>query len=68
MERVTDTTSNEPVTRDVRRRLRCVYAQEQAAAPIGRELVHVDVCFESRPGCLEISAQQEATTGGRVIL
>ena len=45
-----------------------LHAQDQATAPVGQELVHVNVSFESRPGCLEISAQQEATTRGRVVL
>ena len=45
-----------------------LHAQDQAAAPIGQKLAHVNVRFESRPYCLEISAQQDATTSGRVIL
>ena len=54
---------------DVRRRLRlAAHKTNQAAAPNGQELAHVNICFESRPCCLEISAQQDATTSGRVIL
>ena len=45
-----------------------LHTQDQAAAPIGQELAHVNGCFESRPCCLEISAQQDATTSGRVML
>ena len=44
-----------------------LHAQDQAAAPIGQKLAHVDVHFESRSCCLEISAQQDAATSGRVV-
>ena len=68
MERDTGATSNEPVTREFEVVSVVLHAQDQAATPIGQQLAHVNVRFEPRPGCLEISAQQEATTSGRVIL
>ena len=69
MENVPKPTRNAPVSHEMFEDVSVLlHAQDQAAAPIGQKLVHVNVCFESRPCCLEISAQQEATTSCRVVL